>query len=233
MKLKVLAVAAAALALAIVPASAANTNWTQWQADSVSPGQTAGSVFGTVNGVGVSYSGDIEALNTDLPDWTPTSTWIGGDVSNAPLTSDGAIKLSGGDGTGLNTITFDKAVTNPVIAIWSLGQTGTPASFVFSAQDNVSLLAGGPSTEYTGEALTLQGTTVTGVEGNGLVQLHGTFTTISFTTPQHEYYYDFTVGVPIGGAPEPASWAMMLIGFFGLGTVVRLAGRKKYLIAGA
>jgi hypothetical protein len=30
----------------------------------------------------------------------------------------------------------------------------------------------------------------------------------------------------IGAAPEPASWMMMLVGFFGLGAMARLAGRK-------
>jgi hypothetical protein len=233
MKIKVLALAAAALAFA-APASAANVAWTLWHPDSVFTGLTGGQVSGTVGGVGVTYSGEVNDLNTNYPSWTPNSTWEGGDVSNAPPAGNGAIKITGGDGTGIDTITFDQAVVNPVIAIWSLGQGGGPASFDFDVKSNqLALLGGGPSAEYNGQALTLLGSTVSGVEGNGLVQFYGTFNSISFTTPLHEYYYDFTVGVAGGGVPEPASWAMMLIGFFGLGTMVRLASRKKYLIAGA
>ncbi len=233
MKFKALAFAAFTLAFA-APASAANVSWTLWQPDSVIPGSTGGQVSGSVGGVGVTYSGDVYDLDTNYPSWTPNSTWEGGDVSNAPPAGNGAIKLTGGGNTGTNSITFDQAVVNPVIAIWSLGQGGGPASFDFNVATNqLALLGGGPSTEYQGQSLTLSGTTVSGLEGNGLVQFYGKFNTISFTTPQYEYYYDFTVGVAGGGAPEPASWAMMLIGFFGLGTMVRLAGRKKYLIAGA
>lgn len=232
MKFKALALAAAALAFATAPASAGNVSWTLWQPDSVFTGPTAGQVSGSVDGVGVTYSGDVYDLNTNYPSWAPNSTWEGGDVSNAPPAGNGAIKLTGGGDTGINTITFDQDVTNPVIAIWSLGQANGPASFVFDvAANQLALLGGGPSAEYNGQALALSGTTVSGLEGNGLVQFYGTFKTISFTTPQYEYYYDFTVGVA-GGVPEPASWAMMLIGFFGLGTIVRLAVRKKYLIAG-
>jgi hypothetical protein len=36
---------------------------------------------------------------------------------------------------------------------------------------------------------------------------------------------DFATAV--GGVPEPATWAMLLIGFFGVGTALRLARRKQ------
>jgi hypothetical protein len=34
-----------------------------------------------------------------------------------------------------------------------------------------------------------------------------------------------------GAVPEPAVWAMMFVGFLGLGTVVRSANRKTYLLS--
>jgi hypothetical protein len=138
----------------------------------------------------------------------------------------------GGSDSATSTITFETAVTNPVIAIWSLGQVGSGASFDFGVKDNqIKLIAGGTSSEYPGGPLTLIGTTVSGLEGNGTVELLGTFKTISFTTPQFENYYDFTVGIA-GAVPEPAAWGMMLIGFFGLGAMIRFVSRKNYLIAG-
>jgi hypothetical protein len=35
-----------------------------------------------------------------------------------------------------------------------------------------------------------------------------------------------------GAVPEPAVWAMMFIGFFGTGTLIRAVSRKNYLVAG-
>jgi hypothetical protein len=40
------------------------------------------------------------------------------------------------------------------------------------------------------------------------------------------------VFVVAGGVPEPMTWAMLLVGFFGLGAVVRSARRKTYQMAG-
>ena len=35
------------------------------------------------------------------------------------------------------------------------------------------------------------------------------------------------------GVPEPAVWAMMFLGFFGMGSAIRAINRKKYVFAGA
>jgi hypothetical protein len=234
MNLKVIAALAAMAALSITSgASAAPVVWTQWAPGSLVPSPISGSALGAVGANSVTYTGAINDLTFNYPSWDPNSTWEGGDVANAPPSANGAIKLMGGQDSSINTISFGVAVKNPVIAIWSLGQGGGEASFDFLhiTDSQIALVAGGPSTEYGGGPLTLSGTTVSGFEGNGTVQLFGTFKTISFTTPQFENYYDFTVGV--GGVPEPATWSMMLLSFFGLGSMVRLAARKKYLIAGA
>jgi hypothetical protein len=37
----------------------------------------------------------------------------------------------------------------------------------------------------------------------------------------------------IGGVPEPASWALMLVGFFGLGGALRASRAAKFKAAGA
>jgi hypothetical protein len=57
---------------------------------------------------------------------------------------------------------------------------------------------------------------VLGEEGNGLVMFTGTFSSLSWTNPTYEFYYAFTVG-SVGAIPEPSTWAMMILGFAGVG----------------
>jgi hypothetical protein len=106
-----------------------------------------------------------------------------------------------------------------IFAVWSLGSRGTAAWFDFCAGEPFTVQGGGGSAEYGGTALYISGEDVEGNEGNGIIQFNGTFSTITFTTPQYENYYAFTIGedqtltsqLPPGGgtvgAPEidPAS----------------------------
>jgi hypothetical protein len=57
-----------------------------------------------------------------------------------------------------------------------------------------------------------------------LLKFSGTYTDISFITPNGEYYYGATVGGLIAGVPEPATYAMLLAG---LGLTGALARRKN------
>jgi hypothetical protein len=220
MKLRGLRIAAAA-AVAVFAATAANADvidWTQW--NSATPGLTGGSAAGTMGAVTVSYSG-----------WTPSTSYVGGTIGNAPLPSNNMIQLMGGANTGVNTITFSTALLNPVLAIWSLGQSGDPTSFDFGAQP-FTIQAGGPSAEYAGEGLTAVGNVVQGIEGNGVIQFSGLVTSISFTNPAFENWYGFTVGNDISGAvPEPATWAMFLLGFGAIGWTLRAARAKAAVTA--
>jgi hypothetical protein len=137
-------------------ATAANaTIWTLWS-DNYTPGYpTGGSATGTLGGVTVTYTGEINSgignpacggICFGYPSWTPTSTWVGGIVTTAPPSGYGAIQLTGGNGTGTDTISFSTPVKDPVIGIWSLGAGGIPAEFVYSATPQLE--AGGPSAEY-------------------------------------------------------------------------------------
>jgi hypothetical protein len=224
---------AAAIALLMgSSAHAAVVDWTQWS-DAFTPSTTSGGAAVGVSGaIGVSYSGELENLFLNQPSWGPAGTFDGGTVGNAPATSNGIIQLYGsapGDGdfagisTGPDTITFSSAVLNPVMAIWSLGSGNTPASFVFTTS-NISLESGGPSSEFSGSSITLAGDTVAGVEGNGVIQFNGLVTSITWSNPQNEQWYGFTVGTPGvagDGVPEPASWALMLGGFGLAGAALR------------
>lgn len=202
---RLLAVAATAALLLSSPnaASAAPINWTTW----------SNTVTGTMNAPGsvtVTFAGNPFGMAPGYPSWGPSGTFNGGTVGNAPPSSGGIIQLQGGN-TLLQTITFSTAITNPVMAIWSLGQGGAPTTFVFS--QTPTFQSGGPSNEYGGQAITVSGNTVTGVEGNGTFQFTGTFSSISWTNPDYEFWYGFTVGAPNQSrteVPEPAS--ILLLG---------------------
>jgi hypothetical protein len=135
------------------------------------------------------------------------------------------IQLFGGTGA-TDTVTFSTPVLNPVMAIWSLGAAGTPASFVFSAATPFTIQSGGPSNEFSGSSITQSGTTVLGIEGNGTIQFNGTFSSISWTNPQREVYYGMTVGIAgVGGnnaVPEPASLTLL-----GSGLAALVARRRR------
>lgn len=205
-----------ALAVAAAPASAATIDWTNWT--SYATGNPGGSASGTAGGVTVSYSGELQNFYANYPSWGPANTFTGGSVGNAP--PPGIIQLFGGTANTVDTITFSHAVTNPIIAIWSLGQGGINASFNFSAAPTFE--SGGPSNEYGGSAITISGNSVHGVEGNGTVQFTGTFTSLSWTNPTYEGWYGFTVGV--SPVPEPSEWALMLSGIALMGFI---ANRNK------
>jgi hypothetical protein len=194
-------------------ASADVVTWTTWDSTS---GGTAGPIH-------VTYAGPAVSVQTNYPSYMPASTFADGTiVSNAPTAANNILQIMGGN-TTTQTITFSQAVVNPVFAIWSLGAGGTPASFVFD--QTPTFVVGGPSNEYTGGPIVVSGNTVSGSEGNGTVEFLGTFTTLSWTNPQFENWYGFDVGFQsVAAVPEPSTWAMMILGFCGLGF---MAYRRK------
>ena len=219
MRNRIMALSIAAAVTALLPASAgaATIDWTNWT--TVTPGSpTGGTASGTAGGIGVTYSGEV--LTPYNPIWTPTTTWADGTViANAPPGgAQGYIGLQGGTGAGIDTITFSAPVTNPVMAVWSLGQPGLVASFQFTPSEPFTIVAGGPSTQYAGSSIYGCGTGVCGSEGNGSIEFLGTFSSISFTTPYAEYWYAFNVGVN-ATAPGPLPGA----GFAGLAALALAA----------
>ena len=212
---------AVATALAIGSAQAAVIDWANWSNTFTAGNPAGGSATATVGGNTATYSGQLIDLIDNYPSWGPPGTFNGGNVGNPPPVSGGIIQLFGGN-AGINTITFGTAVTNPVMAIWSLGQGGTQASFKFLTSP-FFIQSGGPSNEYGGVPLTTLLVAVLGSEGNGTIQFIGTYNSISWVNPVFENWYGFTVGAPTP-VPVPAALPLFATILAGGGLI---AWRKK------
>ena len=214
MKFKFASVLAGATVAVLIStaAQAATVVWTQWGSN------TAGTI-GTVN---VTYSGELSGLlnpgGGSFEGYLPNSSFLGGPVGNVPTNANGALQLVGGNSAVTNTISFNQALINPVFLIWSLGRTTLPTTFNFQGNPSISIVAGGPTAQYGGASLTLSGSTVMGLEGNGVLQFAGPVSSISWTNPTNEFYYAFTVGNVV---PEPGTWALMICGFGLAGAALR------------
>jgi hypothetical protein len=210
-----LGLAVAACVIVAAPVSAA-TIWTDWTQAAVG---NPGSATGNLGGVNVSYSGELDAFGIGGTSniWAPNSSFTGGTVTASPSVVRDELDLNGSF-TGTNTITFGTPVLNPLVAIWSLGQGGLPASFNFIGATPV-FQAGGPNSQFGGNPITVNGNSVSGIEGNGVVQFNGTFTTLSWTNT-FENFYAFTVGqnttTDIPAVPEPMSLTLVASGLAGL-----------------
>jgi hypothetical protein len=177
--------------------------------------------------------------------WNPSTSWtnLGAtqNIANAPPTSYNSVAMNGGTGSNVENISFYSNcapsagscasptpvwVTNPVIAIWSLGSPTDPAEFVFTGSEPFVILAGGPDAQFGGGPITnCAPNTVCGAEGNGTIEFLGTFDEISFTTPDSEEYFAFTVGE--GVTPEPETLSLLGLGLLALPLLRSSLARRR------
>lgn len=190
-------------------------SWSSPSAGSLTSGATAVNVsFATTNPHGYAPS---------YPSWSPAGTFADGVVvDNGPVAANGIVSLFGGN-AALNTLTFSTPVVNPVFAIWSLGQPGIDASFVFVGATPL-FVSGGSTAEYGGSSISVSGNTVSGREGNGTVRFVGTFSSLQWINPTYENWYGFNVGIAGVNAKVPEPKPLLL---FALG-VGLLIGLRKF-----
>jgi len=202
-------------------------NWTSDALSSTTTGSVSGNVMTPQGNLQVTYTGDVAA-------WTQVN-FTGNDyysawplvyrnstVSNLPSNVD-IITLSQGR-PFTNTLVFSAPVVDPILDLVSLGAPWASVSYVFSATP-VILSQGAASFGGCATCLTVNGNTVTGTEGNGVLKFAGTFTQLSWTTIGGEAWNGFTTGVlgigeeepaapprAAAATPEPATWTGLLIG---------------------
>jgi len=229
-KIAAAAVFAGALVTAGAASAAINVQWATWTAQPTST--HVDGAINTGNGtVNIDYDGAIgftQLNNTGTDYWRNDGCGVSGcgqynvadaytqGLVNRPTGTD-LIALSGG---GTKTITFDQSVLNPYIAFVSWN--GNAASFDKPFQ-KVSEGCGywGCGTFALGAGNSFVGSG----EVHGVLRFLGNFTSVTFTDTD-EFWHGITVGVDrispaTGTVPEPATWAMLIMGFGAIGAVVR------------
>ena len=202
-----------AFVLVFAAAANATVSWTDWTSATSTTAQGTLTIGATA--VGVTYSGPPLAAQLDNIGtyyYTNASTY----QPNPPPTA-GIIELNN---AGTSTITFSQAVTNPVIALVSWN--GAVVNFGVP----ITFLSYGPSYWGSGSPTLIAGGT--GFIGNGelhgVVEVPGTFTSITFTDTVSENWHGLTVGAA-GLAPVPIPGALLL---FGPGLVGLAAIRRRF-----
>ena len=199
-------------ALIITPVQAVpidTASWTHWTSS------TSGSFTQASHVINVTYTGNTLGVDYGSHIYNVPASFTNSEVTNTPGTN-GTLLMTGGTNQ-INGFHFSKAVVDPIIDLFSVGQSGAPVSFNFLNGATPSILSQGAG-NWGGGLLTQNGTSITGWEGNGLLQFHGTYKDIYFTTPNYEFYYGATVGAimaiaePAASIPEPATYALILGG---------------------
>ena len=174
---------------ALAGVAQADVDWVDWQS------ATSTSVTGIANGITATYSGGFQFAQTSSNTnyWIPSAPYISATVPNAPPDSD-IIALAHVGGT----LSFSQAVTDPIMAIVSLGQPGIGSKWHFDAP--FQIVSQGAGYWGSGPLINPIGNTLQGNEGHGVIQFKGTFTSISWEITEGENWAGFTVAVPSPGS---------------------------------
>jgi hypothetical protein len=194
----------------VQPVAAVPITWTDWTS------ATTTTASGQLGSATVDYNGRVffAQTGTGINYWTEGDPppYTGNDlVDNAPTPAE-MIALAVASS---NTLTFSTAVTNPIMAIVSMGQLGLPVSYDFDTPFTV--LSEGRGYWGDGWYTTSPGDILTGYEMHGVIQFLGTVSSISWTSTA-ETWHGFTLGLasPVNVA-EPSVLALLGLGLVGIG----------------
>lgn len=119
-------------------------------------------------------------------------------------------------GMGSVTLTFDQAVTDIYMALVSVGQPNVPVTYSFN--NAFSVYSDGPGAWGPG-SYSISGNDFTGNEFNGVLFFAGTFSSLTFSINQPEFWHGFNIAV--NDVSEPGSLALLLGSLGMLGAIGR------------
>ena len=216
---KLVLVTASIVFLTASSAFSAPINWTSW---TIGGSGATGTVTQNGTAIDVTYVG--HALSTDKSNW--------GEGSPAPYTGSSVVDNAPTSGISLkdistkNTLTFGQNLIDPVFALYSVGSGSIPVDYIFDQPFTLISQGeghwGGSATSFS-----VSGNTLTGEEGNGVVQFAGSISSISWDNAPAEFHHGFTLGAidEIAPVPEPSTFLLLGSGLAGLGFYARK--RKK------
>lgn len=219
---------------------AVSINWVDWTATSTDE------VIGTGNSGGefidVSYNGKYIGAQTGggTNYWNPSDVYTNNTVvDNAPPASD-IIRITGGSNALTHSITFSESVVNPLMAILSLGQPTTTVTYDFGDEE-FSILSSGAGFwggDPSGSLSEITSSILTGVEGHGVIQFEGVYSSLTWDVSTFENWHGFQIGfeqlesqLPPSSVPVPGAVWLFASGLIGLIGMKRKSSKTLTLSA--
>ncbi|MFK8029110.1 MAG: VPLPA-CTERM sorting domain-containing protein [Gammaproteobacteria bacterium] len=225
--MKIIAIRIALFSLTLLtagPVSALTYNWVDWTTTTSASGAAVVSGNSTSEGetIDVTYTGNINfvQLGSGTDYYAPSSPYTDNDtIDNRPPPAE-MISIVGGPASLTHTVVFSEPVVNPVMAIVSLGRPNTTVTYEFI--DEVFTILSSGTGFWGGDAneslFQLTPSVLTGVEGHGVIQFSGVYSSISWEVPTGENWHGFTFGFEsIAPVPVPAALPLMMMALGVLG----------------